>query len=425
MAAVVSAALFVPLPSYANTLEERVEELTKAVVQLQETVELQDREMKQQQQLIERLKQDMRSPETAKALTPHLDKHMIHQETGIGEQLGNLHVGVGLTGVVQGSNDAEDLTGRSNDQTDASWSIDFEVEAPIGDRGLAFALIEAGQGEGLTDELGGVFHNVNDDAGDSGGSLEVTEAWYEHSFLGDRAALTIGKIDLSNYVDGNAVANDETMQFLNTGLVNSLAVEFPDDNGIGVRVGVHPSEWIDLNFGWAESDADWEDVFNDGFAIAEVNIMPRFLDRDGNYRFYVWYNGSDKADLSGTGTDEDGWGFGMNLDQQLTDNLTAFARAGCEDDDVYEVEAHWSAGAQIRGAGWNRESDILGIAISQAIPTDKLDPDDTETLVEAYYSYALNEQLFISPDLQIIDSPGGEDDNDTLVILGVRAQVNF
>ena len=410
---------------YAQTLEQQIEKLNRTVMQLEELVKQQGREIGIQQQMMETLKQDMCSPETAKALTPHLDKHILHEELGVGEQIGNLHIGVGLTGVVQGSNDAEDVSGEGDDQTDASWSMDLEIEAPIGETGLAFMLIEAGQGEGLTDELEGLFHGVNDDAGDSESSLEVTEAWYEHYFCEERVVLTVGKIDLSNYVDGNAVANDETIQFLNTGLVNSLAVEFPEDNGAGVRLGVYPADWIELNFGWAESDADWEDIFNDSFGIAEVNLKPGLLQREGNYRFYVWVNGSDKAELDGPDTDKDGWGLGVSFDQQLADILTVFLRAGYEGGDVYGVEGNWSAGAEVRGAMWNREYDVLGFAVSQAILSDKLDPNDTETLVEIYYSYAVSDQLFISPDIQIIDNPGGDGDNDILAVIGARAQVNF
>ena len=362
-AAALLAAILIAAPGYADTLEQQVEKLSRTVEQLQEMVNRQGQTIRQQQKTIENLKVDMSSPETAEALGPHLDKHLIHKAEGIGEQLGNLRVGVGVTGIVQGSSDAEDVSSEGNSQTDASWSMDVEIEAPIGDSGLAFALIEAGQGEGLTDELA-VFHGVNDDAGDSESSLEVTEAWYEHYFCERRIALTVGKIDLSNYVDGNAVANDETAQFLNTGLVNSLAIEFPDDNGAGVRLGVSPAEWVELNFGWAESDADWEDVADNGFGIAEVNIKPGLLDREGNYRVYVWINGSDKAEIDGTDTDEDGWGVGVSLDQQLTDDVTAFLRAGCQDDSVYEIEGAWSLGAQVSGTKWSRENDAVGVAVA-------------------------------------------------------------
>lgn len=419
-----------PMRVWAETLEQRVERLDQTVIELQNTVSKQNEKIQEQERVIKELRDQVEASEglaegVAVAREPHIDKHLLHERSGLGEQLGNIKVGLGLTGVVQGSIDAEDVSGEDNDQTDGSWSMDLELESPIGEHGLAFMLIEAGQGEGLTDELGSVFHGVNDDAGDSESGLEVTEAWYEHYFSEDTIVLTVGKLDLSNYVDGNAVANDETTQFLNTGLVNSIAVDFPEDNGAGVHVAVYPNDMVELNFGWGESDADWEDILNDGFGIGEVNFKLNLLDREGNYRFYTWWNGSDHVELDGNDDDDDGWGLGLSLDQQFTDDLTAFLRAGYADDDVYEVEATWSVGAEICGARWNREEDILGLALSQAFINDDVDPDDTETLFEVYYRIAINEHLAISPDIQIIDNPGGNNSNDTVFVLGTRAQLNF
>ncbi|MFQ5934058.1 MAG: carbohydrate porin, partial [Dehalococcoidia bacterium] len=162
------------------------------------------------------------------------------------QQLGNLHLGLGVTGVLQGTVNNEDNNPGEGNTTDATWSLDFEIGAPIGEHGQAFVLTEAGQGAGLTDEpgVGASFFGVNDDAGNSEASLEVTEAWYEHRLWGERAILTAGKVDLTNYFDANDVANDETTQFLSSGLVNSIAVEFPEDNSFGARLTVTPIRWL-------------------------------------------------------------------------------------------------------------------------------------------------------------------------------------
>jgi carbohydrate-selective porin OprB len=161
----------------------------------------------------------------------------------LAEQLGNLELALGLTGIVQGSMNNDDNNPDKGDTTDANWSVDFEIGAPIGNHGRAFILIEAGQGDGLTDEAGiaDSFFGVNDDAGGSEARLEVTEAWYEHTLWDGRVVFTLGKIDLSNYFDANALANDEATQFLATGLVNSIVLAFPDDNGPGVRLTISPT----------------------------------------------------------------------------------------------------------------------------------------------------------------------------------------
>ena len=79
------------------------------------------------------------------------------------------------------------------------------MEALLGDYGTAFILIEAGDGDGLQDDEVCSFHGVNDDSNNTDTYLDVTEAWYEHTFLDERLVLTVGKIDVTNYFDGNAV----------------------------------------------------------------------------------------------------------------------------------------------------------------------------------------------------------------------------
>jgi len=219
---------------------EELHELRQMVLELREVVERQSRELSEQQIVIDELRGRHISAETAAALEPHVDKHLLHERGALVEQLGNLRIAVGLTGIVQGSIDAEDVSGEDSDTIDGSWSADLEVESPIGERGLAFILVEAGQGEGLTDELSILYQNVNDDANETESRLEITEGWYQHNFVPERVFVVAGKLDMTNYFDGNVVANDERFQFLNSALVNSIAVEFPD-NGPGVVAAALPA----------------------------------------------------------------------------------------------------------------------------------------------------------------------------------------
>jgi carbohydrate-selective porin OprB len=53
---------------------------------------------------------------------------------------------------------------------------------------------------------------------------------------------------------------------------------------------------------------------------------------------------------------------------------------------------------------------------------------DTESHMEAYYNFKVNEHLSISPDLQIIWDPYGgdaESGNKTIFVGGMRSQVDF
>lgn len=376
-------------------------------------------------------------PVGAQSATPHEDPFGAPRAAidRLLEQLWNLTFRLGATGIIQGTVNNGDNNASEGNTADANWSVDLEVGAPIGQSGQAVILIEAAQGDGLTDEVGvgNALFGVNDDAGDSKARLEVMEVWYEHKLWDDHTTFTLGKVDLTNYFDGNAVANDETTQFLATGLVNSIAVEFPDDNGAGARLTVSPTPWLDLSAGWAEADADYEDVFEDGFAILEIDLKPTIGTRPGTYRFYVWRNWGDHMPFNDpTSPTDANWGVGISLDQQLLEPLTVFFRWGIQDEDVSVIKAAWSAGLESRGLWWGRPNDVVAVAVGQAFlsstfahsveaPTNTAD----ELFIEAYYRVVFNAYLAFSAHLQVIDNPGGDAALDTVTVLGGRVQLNF
>ncbi len=73
--------------------------------------------------------------------------------------------------------------------------------------------------------------------------------------------------------------------------MNNLAVEFPDDNGIGAMIWSSPRD--DLGFGVEFADADGDSMFDDVFSIAELDFKPKIGGRRGNYRLYGWLNNKD------------------------------------------------------------------------------------------------------------------------------------
>jgi carbohydrate-selective porin OprB len=370
----------------------------------------------------------------------HVDKHIIHAEESKPATIGNLSIAGGITMVGQATSGNDKNTALPNgdepdDVIDGSISADLEVSAKLGDNGEAFLGIEAGNGAGLDgeDEEIDSFWTVNADATGDASSLEVTEAWYEHAFMNEMVRFTIGKLDLSNYFDTNEVANDETAQFLSGGFVNDVTIEFPD-NSAGLRVTVSPLDMLDVSIG-AQSDG-WDDIDEENFIIAEVDIKPAFGELQGTYRVYVWQNGAHHEDADdAANTEEDGAGWGINLDQQILDFLRVFARIGFRSDDIveYEYDTAWSMGAAVSGSLWGREHDTVGIAYGQALLADhykdSLDAAGTETgnegHFETYYSLELNEHVTISPDIQVVTNAQGDDAFETVWIGGVRGQFTF
>jgi high affinity Mn2+ porin len=387
--------------------------------------------------------------------------------------LDDISVGGGITLVYQGTSGNDDNLNARDDTNDAMYSADVEVSAPISEHGEAYMLMEAGDGSAVTDEIQN-FYGTNDAVVDNENSLDVTEAWYEHKWLDDRLIFTAGKIDLTNYFDENAVANDEHTQFLSTGLVNNIAVQFTDNTG-GARMKYIINDLIDVGIGYNYGDDDWEDVFEDPFLIGEIALRPKFGEgeRLGNYRFYYWTNRTEHTNWdrlargikSGRFTADDipdfppdaptedsliGYGYGLSFDQQVSDTVTLFTRFGYQKQEAFPFDLAWSLGFDVKGSLWGRENDVLGVAYAMAYTSNDYEDtlkaygqnigivnprnnvtdfrtleDGDETFFEAYYSFAINDSLAISPDVQLVTNSWGLDKNDSALILGLRAQVWF
>ncbi len=365
----------------------------------------------------------------------HVDKHITHAEGPAFADGINIAAGVTMTG--QGT-DGNDKNPAGEDVIDGSISADLEISVSIGERSEAFIGFEAGSGTGLADELDfnadgepDLYWGFNADAGPDT-TLDFTEAWYEHSLADGKVMLTIGELDMTNYFDGNDIANDETTQFLADGFVNDPTIEFV--GGPGIRLSVSPLDIIQVSIG-IQSDG-WEDLDEKNFLIAEVDIKPEFHGLQGNYRIYTWTNrGDHTADRDPLNTGEHGAGIGISADQQVFNFMSLFARLGFRNNNLreYEFDTALSSGAAVSGSLWKRDNDILGLAYGRAFLTDHRrddlrnsgsDPGDEEHY-EVYYSFMFNEHVTITPDIQVVNSAQGNKDFKTIVIGGVRGQVTF
>jgi carbohydrate-selective porin OprB len=179
----------------------------------------------------------------------------------------------------------------------------------------------------------------------------------------------------------------------------------------------------------------------------QIELERRYslLSRAGALRLLAFRNravmGSYEAALalaSGTGTAPDlaatrttervKYGYGINLEQALTDNVGAFARASWNNGqtETYaftEIDRSLSAGISVTGTRWQRPRDSAGIAIvrnglSHAhrdylaagglgffLGDGRLDYRP-EMIAETYYSIRAAKALWISLDYQHVNDPG-------------------
>jgi high affinity Mn2+ porin len=141
-------------------------------------------------------------------------------------------------------------------------------------------------------------------------------------------------------------------------------------------------------------------------------------------------------------------GISLNLEQGLTEDLGAFARASLDDgskegDEFTDMADSISAGLSLNGESWSRKGDTIGLAlesggISKAaqrffaagglgilIGDGRLDHYDRENVVEAYYAARLWDGLFATLDYQFIANPAYNADRGPVSVLGLRLHGEF
>jgi carbohydrate-selective porin OprB len=137
------------------------------------------------------------------------------------------------------------------------------------------------------------------------------------------------------------------------------------------------------------------------------------------------------------------WGYGVNLEQAITDTVGLFARWSWNDGQTEtqaftDIDRSLSAGFVVNGTHWGRENDTWGIAgaangiagsqiayLTQGgstmfIGDGKLNYG-RERILETYYSFNLCKGAYLSADYQFIANPAYNADRGPVSFYGIRA----
>lgn len=241
--------------------------------------------------------------------------------------------------------------------------------------------------------------------------LNLREVWLRTEFFGQRLGLTAGRLDLTNYFDQNAVANDETTQFLSDALVNNQMLGLAS-NGTGAVFEFDPKKSITLRFGVQQSNPDATSLSDSIYSLSEVAYTGTPLSLpEGHYR--LWYRANN-------GDVDSKHAVGLSVDQKISPSFSLFGRYGTQDlpDDR---DQYWSFGFGLSKGFIFNPDDSWGIGYARM----DLASGDKEHLTEGYYNLQMTEKLRLSFSLQhVIDTPAGAAKFGYL-LPGVRLQAAF
>ncbi|TMH81016.1 MAG: carbohydrate porin [Betaproteobacteria bacterium] len=287
-----------------------------------------------------------------------------------------------------------------------------------------------------------------------------------------RFVLTAGYMYVLDLFDDNAFSHDLRTQFMNWSLFTQGAYQYAAD-AYGRTWGLALEYYYD---DWAIRAGRFMQAKLPGGRSLDTRILRHYGDQleverrheiagqPGVVRLLAFHNRAvmsrfqdalDFAAANGGTPDIDDvrnreqvkYGFGLNVEQNLTPDVSVFARASWSDGRTAtytfaEVDRSVSAGASIRGSAWARREDTLGVgvarnALSQVhreylaagglgvfIGDGRIDYRPEE-IFETYYSVNVFKNAWVTFDFQRIRDPAYNADRGPVTVESLRMHIEF
>lgn len=293
----------------------------------------------------------------------------------------------------------------------------------------------------------------------------------------DRITISAGKFAISDFYDDNKFSHDPRTQFMNWSLMSNGAWDYPA-NTKGYTFGI-VTEMVKRNWAIRLSSVAVPAIANapkmeyvlPGAHSETLEIERKIFanKRPGKLRFII-SNTHSRAPSYDAGlkaiADNDTYlldvisgnaeskmyggkkfGLGFSGEQELTNDLGIFMRAGWNDGkDVTwaftEIDQTLSAGFSLNGAKWKRPGDVLGVAgVVNGISEDHqkflkaggygfIIGDGNlnyghEAIIEAYYNAFLSKFFWLTVDYQFVNHPAYNKDRGPVNAFAIRGHVEF
>jgi high affinity Mn2+ porin len=289
-----------------------------------------------------------------------------------------------------------------------------------------------------------------------------------------RLEIRFGKFSLPDFFDQNSVGSDTHFQFMNWTIDNSgtwdyaadtrgytvgFVADYEDRNwGLRFAEGLMPkvANGIDLVWKpWQAHAENWEYELRRGMVPKKAGVV-RLLAYTNHANMGIYRDAIaqfQKGLVQAPDITNHPWhitrkyGFGINVEQNLTHNFTAFARWGWDDGKTEsfaytEVDSTFAEGVGVNGAKWHRKKDRAGVAfVSNGIKKDHqvyladggngfLLGDGRlnygrESILESYYTAHVWRGIYVAPGVQYVVNPGYNRDRGPVVVPTLRLHGEF
>lgn len=334
----------------------------------------------------------------------------------------------------------------SESPSGTGFVANLELSVGLGKGEELYGRLHAGEGEGADGELSDhLFANLDTLADDNpeNGSFSLLEFYYKRNFFDGNLTLFIGKTEPFILIDTNEFANDEVSQFIGKPFVNNpiidpedrfapmVAFDWKVNSNLSFQGVVQSSDKGGLYWDGQQWTNKEKSVYSDPSDRPTLALQGTYSTAGANYRLYIWGDMAphpkiDQIDDPSENPDSvRGVVLGFSFDKKITENLGIFARAAVGRDSAYPDCQFYSAGFELLSPFISRPNDIFAFGAAALVPSSLYSKHSTEVHFESYYKSALSENLFLTPDFQLVLNPGGDGDADPVFAFTLRLESHF
>ena len=282
-------------------------------------------------------------------------------------------------------------------------------------------------------------------------------------------SVTAGKICVSDFFDLNSYSHDPRTQFMSWALMSNGAWDFAANtrgytpsivlewvtprNEIRYDFSLLPKVANGMDMNWNIQEARSQTIeYTRNYSISGEKGSVRLLSymnvcNMGSYNESVALHSS-VPDITATRQNNRvKYGFGLNAEQAISNDLGAFFRAGWNDGNTEtwaftEIDRTVSLGLSGKGNRWNRPDDCVGIATVlsglSAAHMNYLKAGgkgfelgdgnlnySAENLTECYYSFQLSKNISLSATYQYLIHPGYNKDRGPVNVFSARVHLQI
>jgi high affinity Mn2+ porin len=308
--------------------------------------------------------------------------------------------------------------------------------------------------------------------GGDAGKLDAGNNQFADAVTANRLVLTVGRMFVTDIFDTNKYANTSKTDFMNWSFLNATTFDFAGDaweSTYGAVAEWYQSFWtlragiFDLSVspegGNSPTAIELDPTFRQFQIVGEIEERHQLWGQPGKLKITgfvsrgragAFQDAVELAQLTGLPADINAVrtytsrpGVSVNLEQQVSETVGVFARAGWADGniepwDFTDVDRTVSGGVSLNGKPWGRPGDTIGIAgalngispIHQAffnaggigilIGEGQLPSPGLEQVFETYYNYALSPAWRLSADYQFINNPAYNTQRGPVNVFGLR-----